>query len=268
MKIIIPITDIENYSLHNGHIEIIFEPKIKRIVLIPKELEKNSSENNKELDFKLIYSKFSQILNKHNINIHEYKVIHIQLNKSLSKLPPHNSMKPVKTYKKMNLNLVKLKSKTYCELDSNHIVNIKNENHLINNLHLIQNASFIDSWGFSPNSIKEIKNKIRSNNNIKDGILFYKEINEPEGYIWLTKNTNNHKIAHVSMIGTLPQSRGKGIAKKLLKSSINFLIKNKYHNLILEVDADNASARNVYRKYGFEDIEESYWYEFSDEAFR
>ena len=26
------------------------------------------------------------------------------------------------------------------------------------------------------------------------------------------------------MIGTLPQSRGKGIAKKLLESSINFLI--------------------------------------------
>ncbi len=268
MKIIMPISDIANNSLHNDHIEIIFEPRIKRIVLIPKEIEKNSSENNKKIDFKLIYSKFSQTLNENNININEYKVIHIQLNKSLSKLPPHNSMKPVKTYKKMNLNLIKLKSKTYSEIDSNHIVNIKNENHLINNLHLIQNASFIDSWGFSPNSVKEIKNKVQSDNNIKGGILFYKEINEPEGYVWLTKNTENNKTAHVSMIGTLPQSRGKGIAKKLLESSINFLIINKYHNLILEVDADNISARNVYKKYGFEDIEESYWYEFSDKAFR
>ena len=97
MKIIMPIADIANYSLHNGHIEIIFEPRIKRIVLIPKEIEKNSSDNNKEMDFTLIYSKFSQILNKHNINIDEYKLIHIQLNKSLSKLSPHNSMKPVKT---------------------------------------------------------------------------------------------------------------------------------------------------------------------------
>ena len=35
MKIIMPIADIANYSLHNGHIEIIFEPRIKRIVLIP-----------------------------------------------------------------------------------------------------------------------------------------------------------------------------------------------------------------------------------------
>ena len=50
-------------------------------------------------------------------------------------------------------------------------------------------------------------------------------------------------------------------------SQINFLIKNKYQNLILEVDADNVSARNVYKKYGFEDIEESYWYEFSDKTF-
>ena len=70
------------------------------------------------------------------------------------------------------------------------------------------------------------------------------------------------------MIGTLPQSRGKGIAKKLLESSINFLIKNKYQNLILEVDTENVSARNVYKKYGFEDIEETYWYEFSNKTFR
>ena len=267
MQIIMPITNIKNNSSNNGHIEIIFEPIIKRIVLIPKEIEIISSENNMKMDFKLIYSKFREILNKHNINIDEYKVIHIQLNKSLAKLPPHNSMKPVKTYKKMNLNLIKLKSEAYSEADPNHIVNIKNQNHLINNLHLIQNASFIDSWGFSPNSIKEIKEKVLSDNNIKGGILFYKKINEPEGYVWLTKNVKNHKTAHVSMIGTLPQSRGKGIAKKLLESSINFLIKNKYQNLILEVDADNVSARNVYKKYGFEDIEESYWYEFSDKTF-
>ena len=122
--------------------------------------------------------------------------------------------------------------------------------------------------GISPNSIKEIKNKIQSKNNIQDGVLFYKKGNKPEGYVWLTRNNEDNKTAHVSMIGTLPQSRGKGIAKKLLESSINFLIKNKYQNLILEVDNDNLSARNVYKKYGFKDIEESYWYEFSDKTFR
>ena len=270
MKIIMPITDIQNQSPKtNEHIEIIFEPKIKRIVLIPRKIKKTSSKENKQiLDFKLLYSKFRQILNKHNINIDEYKVIHIQLNKFLSQLPPHNTMIPIKTYKKMNLDLLKLKPAIYQGINSNHIVNIKNENHLIENLHLIQNASLKDSWGFSPNSIKEIKNKIQSKNNIQDGVLFYKESNEPEGYIWLTRNNEDNKTAHVSMIGTLPLSRGKGIAKKLLESSINFLIKNKYQNLILEVDNDNLSARNVYKKYGFKDIEESYWYEFSDKAFR
>ena len=270
MKIIIPITEIENQPPKaNEHIEIIFEPKIKRIVLIPEKIKKTSSEKDKQfLDFKLFYSKFRHILNKHNINIDEYKVIHIQLNKALSQLPPHNTMMPIKTYKKMNLNLVKLKSEIYQNINSNHVVNIKNENHLIENLRLIQNASFKDSWGFSPNSIKEIKNKIQSKNNIQGGVLFYKKSNKPEGYVWLTRNNEDNKTAHVSMIGTLPHSRGKGIAKKLLESSINFLIKNNYQNLILEVDNDNLSARNVYRKYGFKDIEESYWYEFSDKTFR
>jgi len=270
MKIIIPMRNIENHSpKDNEHIEIIFEPKIKRIVLIPKEIKKTSSEKNKQIiDFELFYSKFRQILNKHNININEYKVIHIQLNKFLSQLPPHSSMIPIKTYKKMSLDLLELKSEINQNINSNHIVNIKNEKQLIENLHLIQNISFKDSWGFAPNSIKEIKSKIQSENNIKDGVLFYKENNKLEGYIWLTKNNEHAKTSHVSMIGTLPQSRGKGIAKKLLESSINFLIKNKYQNLILEVDNDNLSARNVYRKYGFKDIEESYWYEFLCKAFR
>ena len=112
MKIIIPITVIENQSTKaNEQIKIIFEPKIKRIVLVPMKIKKISSENDKHLlDFKLFYSKFRQTLNKHNINIDEYKVIHIQLNKFLSQLPPHNTMMPIKTYKKMNLDLVKLKS--------------------------------------------------------------------------------------------------------------------------------------------------------------
>ena len=102
MKITIPITEIENQPPKaNEHIEIIFEPKIKRIVLIPEKIKKTSSEKNKQfLDFKLFYSKFRHILNKYNINIDEYKVLHIQLNKALSKLPPHNTMMPIKTYKK------------------------------------------------------------------------------------------------------------------------------------------------------------------------
>ena len=128
MKIIMPITDIQNQSPKtNEHIEIIFEPKIKRIVLIPRKIKKTSSEKNKQLlDFKLLYSKFRQILNKHNINIDEYKVIHIQLNKFLSQLPPHKTMMPIKTYKKMNLDLLKLKPAIYQNINSNNIVNIKN----------------------------------------------------------------------------------------------------------------------------------------------
>ena len=69
MKIIIPITEIENQSPEsNEHIEIIFEPKIKRIVLIPRRIKKTLSEKDKQLlDFKLFYSKFRQILIKGRI---------------------------------------------------------------------------------------------------------------------------------------------------------------------------------------------------------
>ena len=55
-----PITDIENQAPKaNVHIEIIFEPKIKRIALIPRRIKKTLSEKDKQLlDFKLFYSKF------------------------------------------------------------------------------------------------------------------------------------------------------------------------------------------------------------------
>ena len=269
MRTRIPINEYTNIETDENYMEIIFEPKIKRIVVIPKESDKNNSKNhNSKIDFNYVYKKLKSIIQKEDNEKIIYKQIHIQLDQAQSQTPPHDTMLPVKTYKTMisslNAEINSVKNPNDNFFDS--IINIKNEKELIKNLHVIQNAAFKDSWGFSPNSITDITNKIQSSNNIKNGILFaMKKI--PIGYIWLEKDNKDNKLAHVSMIGTHPDFTGKGVASSLLRHGVLFLKDTKYTHLKLEVDNDNTGARKVYEKYGFKDSDTKYWYEFLNQSF-
>ena len=53
----------------------------------------------------------------------------------------------------------------------------------------------------------------------------------------------------IDILGVLPQARGKGIAKELLKEIINN--NSKYNEFILDVDSINTSAIKSYTKFGF-----------------
>ena len=55
--------------------------------------------------------------------------------------------------------------------------------------------------------------------------------------------------AYIDVLGVLPQARGKGIAKELLKE----IIKDhpNYHEFILDVDSINTSAIKSYSDFGF-----------------
>ena len=82
-------------------------------------------------------------------------------------------MTPIKKYKIMNLNLENINTADYNQnqnFDFDLINKIKNENELITHLSFIQNISFKDSWGYSPNSQNDIRKKIKSNNNIFSSI--------------------------------------------------------------------------------------------------
>lgn len=253
------------YKNSKIQVEVIFEPKINRIVLIPDQEKLNES----KLDFDYIYNELKTILIKKDKNLLLYSKIHIQLNKKHALISPHNKMTPIKKYKIMNLNLENINTADYNQnqnFDFDLINKIKNENELITHLSFIQNISFKDSWGYSPNSQNDIRKKIKSNNNITNGIIFAFK-SKPVGFVWLTKNIISKETAYISMIGTHPDFTGKGIATDLLKYSIRYLKNNKYKILKLEVDSDNVGARNVYKKFNFKDEETKYWFEFSRNNF-
>ena len=246
-------------------IKVIFEPKINRIVLIPDQEKLSES----KLDFYYIYNELKSILAKKDKNLLLYSNIHIQLNKNQSLLSPHDQMIPIKKYKTMNLDLENINTADYKSNKNPNfdlINNIKNENELITYLSFIQNISFNNSWGYSPNNENDISEKIKEKNNIVNGIIFAFK-SKPLGFVWLTKNLTLKETAHISMIGTHPDFTGKGIATELLKYSIIFLKNNKYKTLKLEVDEENVGARNVYKKFNFKDEETKYWFEFSRNYF-
>lgn len=74
--------------------------------------------------------------------------------------------------------------------------------------------------------------------------IFEKEFNRPFNYLG--------NAGYIEFITTLPEARGKNVAKTLLK----FLIEDKkYSQLILEVGDTNKIALNFYEKMGFGEFE-------------
>jgi len=63
------------------------------------------------------------------------------------------------------------------------------------------------------------------------------------------------------MTGILPELRRLGLGRYIVQSGISYLSSLKIPTIILEVDASNMSARELYLSLGFELLEETVWYE-------
>jgi ribosomal-protein-alanine N-acetyltransferase len=58
---------------------------------------------------------------------------------------------------------------------------------------------------------------------------------------------------HVATIATHPEFRRQGIAKKLLSHSLRYMSGEGAVSSVLEVRESNTAAREMYRKFGYED---------------
>lgn len=72
---------------------------------------------------------------------------------------------------------------------------------------------------------------------------------------WLEKKT-----AYDTGTGTLPEYRGKGLAKQIFIESVPVLKENGIQQYLLEVLQDNVAAANLYKKQGFEITREFNYY--------
>lgn len=127
----------------------------------------------------------------------------------------------------------------------------------------LQNQSFTDSWGFSPNTVNQIHSKARLTKWETDGILILENSNgDMVGYNWTHRpKKNNSTHGYIGMTGVHPGLRGLGLGRYIVQAGISYLNSLKIPNITLEVDANNMSARELYLSLGFELLEETVWYE-------
>ena len=71
--------------------------------------------------------------------------------------------------------------------------------------------------------------------------------------------TNNKKWFYINRLVVLPSEQGKGYAKIIMEYILNYAKNNEYDVIRLTVHIDNIYAINLYEKYGFIRIENSFW---------
>ena len=126
----------------------------------------------------------------------------------------------------------------------------------------LQNAAFGEHWGFCPNTVEEIAARVRVQNTDPDGIIFIMDGDTPAGYNWTMRNENRHgKIGFVSMTGVHPDYRGNGLGTAVVVTGMEYLRDRGVDAVELEVDSENAPARELYLKLGYRQVHHSVWYE-------
>lgn len=118
--------------------------------------------------------------------------------------------------------------------------------------------------------IEDIKNLILSHNDVNDGVLINIDVDEYvlklckfatilpyysnsvlKGFIAYYSNDVINGNAYLTMIIIDKASRGEGLGKLLLQSSILDLFHRGFRNYKLEVLKNNKMAFTIYQKYGF-----------------
>jgi mycothiol synthase len=129
-------------------------------------------------------------------------------------------------------------------------------------LTLLQNEAFGENWGFSPNTLDQISARVRLDRVTPEGILFITDNGKPAAYNWTMISANSTKATgFISMTGVHPDYRGKGLGRAIVAAGMKYLKAQGVDSIELEVDSDNAPARELYLKLGFTKVHETLWYE-------
>ena len=189
-----------------------------------------------------------------------YEVLHANISsneQAIRKLLLSNGFKQVKELLHMHQDYAKSMA---VEPSTNYRIRTMNSIE-VEKLTILQNAAFVDSWGFCPNSVEQVTYSL---NDLFPGLintsvfLEFKEV--PVAYIWV-RQTSTKRHGCIDMVGVHPEFRGKGLAKIITASGINYLCANGMPSISISVLDDNTPAVRTYEGLGFEVRERNPWYE-------
>ena len=126
----------------------------------------------------------------------------------------------------------------------------------------VQNAAFEGSWGFSPNTLEQIRYRTGMADTSHEGILLLEHGDKTAGYCWTNLIPVDGDIRGViGMIGLSPDYRGRGISSAILLRGMKYLRGLGAADIRLQVDENNTPAIRLYTWAGFEKTEKLHWFE-------
>ena len=126
----------------------------------------------------------------------------------------------------------------------------------------LQNISFGENWGFSPNTVDQIAARIRIKTSPPEGVVFIMDGDSAAAYNWTQRTQNAHgHVGFVAMTGVHPSYRGSGLGTAIVIAGMEHLLSRGVSAVELEVDAENTPARELYLKLGYRRVRQSVWYE-------
>ena len=126
----------------------------------------------------------------------------------------------------------------------------------------LQNVAFGENWGFSPNTVEQIRVRVKHNSGGPESIIFITEDGKPAAYNWTMFFADEREPNGViAMTGVHPEYRGRGIGRAVVTAGIAHLVERGANFVDLEVESENTPARELYLKLGFRKVGRSVWYE-------
>ena len=130
----------------------------------------------------------------------------------------------------------------------------------------IQNRSFANTWGYSPNTIEEIIYRTSLPNCSPEDIIMAYDADKPIGYCWTKIDLGEDKTisgskGRIYMLGVNQDHRGKGVGRQVLLAGLSHLKGKGIRVVELTVDSENRAAYALYKSVGFQVWKSSLWYE-------
>ncbi len=126
----------------------------------------------------------------------------------------------------------------------------------------LQNTAFSENWGFSPNTVEQISQRVRMRRCDPEGIIFIMRGDRPAAYNWTLRASGERRsTGWISMTGVHPEYRGYGLGKAVVACGIHYLKSMGVDAIELEVDSANPPATKLYKALGFDVVGETVWYE-------
>ena len=251
-----PETDCYIASINNkifGFLQIVKEPSVKRIVGL-QTICKGSN-------FAEIFQNFLTISVRH-ATLTKAKVIHFQISQNdheSKKVLESSGWHKIKTYWNLRFEETHLEDLVLPDGYSlRHFVKGKDENTLTE----LQNQSFGNHWGFSPNDIEQIRYRTQMERTNDKGIIFIAKNGEIAGYNWtMEAHHGASSVGWVAMTGVHPNYRGLRLGRAVVLAVMHYLKSKNISIIELEVDSENIPATRLYNSIGFRKINQTYWYE-------